>query len=152
MRLALQGEANTLIVEILGVSRRTVGLWLRLYAAACSRALQAKRRVRKVGEQRTPTLAQEAEAQRCVVNKTPDQVRLPFALWSWQAVRGVLRVRFGIVMPIRTAGEYLRRWGVTAQKPIHRTHKQNPTAVQRGLTETYSTIVARSKQQGGEIH
>jgi len=40
-------------------------------------------------------------------------------------------------MPIRTVGEYLRRWGFTPQKPVKRAYEQSPAAVQRWLTETY---------------
>lgn len=152
VRLSRRGETNTAIAEILGVNRRTVGLWRQRYAAAGARALQAKRRGRKVGEQRTLTPDQEAVVQRLVVDKTPDQLKLTFALWSRQAVRELLRVRLAIRMPIRTVGEYLRRWGFTPQKPIKRAYEQNPAAVQRWLRETYPTIAARAKEEEAEIH
>jgi transposase len=152
VRLARRGETNTAIAEILGVNRRTIGLWLQRYAAAGARGLQATRRGRKVGEQRTLTPVQEADVQRLLVDKTPDQLKLTFALWSRQAVRELLRVRFGVAMPIRTVGEYLRRWGFTPQKPIKRAYEQNPVAVRRWLTETYPTIAARAKQEAAEIH
>jgi len=152
VRLSRRGETNTAIAEILGVNRRTVGLWLQRYAAAGTRALQAKRRGRKVGEQRTLTPDQEAAVQRLVVDKTPDQLKLTFALWSRQAVRELLRVRLAIRMPIRTVGEYLRRWGFTPQKPIRRAYEQNPAAVQRWLRETYPTLAARATEEEAEIH
>jgi transposase len=152
VRLSRRGETNTAIAEILGVNRRTVGLWLQRYAAAGPRALQAKRRGRKVGEQRTLTPNQETDMQRLLIDKTPDQLKLTFALWSRQAVRELLRVRCGVRMPIRTVGEYLHRWGFTPQKPIKRAYEQSPAAVQRWLTETYPTIAARAKQEAAEIH
>lgn len=152
VRLSRRGETNTAIAEILGVNRRTVGFWLQRFAAGGAPALRAKRRGRKVGEQRTLTPAQETEVQRLLVDKTPDQLKLTFALWSRQAVRELLRVRLAIRMPIRTVGEYLRRWGFTPQKPTKRAYEQNPVAVRRWLTETYPTIAARAKQEAAEIH
>jgi transposase len=152
VRFSRRGETNTAIAEILGVNRRTVGLWLQRYAAAGARALQAKRRGRKVGEQRTLTPDQEGEVQRLLVDKTPDQLKLTFALWSRQAVRELLRVRLAIRMPIRTVGEYLHRWGFTPQKPTRRAYEQNPGAVRRWLRETYPTIAARAKEEAAEIH
>jgi len=118
VRLARGGETNTAIAEILGVNRRTVGVWLQRYAAGGRAALRAKRRGRKVGEQRTLTPGQELEVQRLLLDKPPDQLRLTFALWSRQAVRELLRVRFGVAMPIRTVGLYLQRWAFTPQKPV----------------------------------
>lgn len=152
VRLARRGETNTAIAGILGVNRRTVGFWLQRHAAGGAAALRAKRRGRKVGEQRTLTPAQEAEVQRLLIDKTPDQLKLTFALWSRQAVRELLRVRCGVAMPIRTVGLYLSRWGFTPQKPVKRAYEQSPAAVQRWLTETYPAIVGRAKREGAEIH
>ena len=152
VRLSRRGETNTAIAEILGVNRRTVGLWLQRYAAAGARALRAKRRGRKVGEQRTLTPHQETDIQRLLIDTTPDQLTLTFALWSRQAVRELLRIRCGVAMPIRTVGEYLRRWGFTPQKPVRRAYEQSPAAVQRWLTDTYPTIATRAKQEAAEIH
>lgn len=152
VRLSRRGESNTAIAEILGVNRRTVGIWLQRHATGGAGALRAQRRGRKVGEQRTLTPAQEADVQRCLIDKTPDQLKLTFALWSRQAVRELLRVRCGIAMPTRTVGEYLRRWGFTPQKPVKRAYEQRPAAVQAWLTETYPAIAARAKDEGAEIH
>lgn len=152
LRLHRRGDTNTAIAAIVGVDRRTVASWLQRYAAGGASALRAKRRGRKVGEQRTLTPAQETEVQRLLIDKTPDQFKLTFALWSRQAVRELLRVRFGVTMPIRTVGLYLSRWGFTPQKPIKRAYEQRPAAVQAWLTETYPAIAARAKQEQAEIH
>jgi len=55
-------------------------------------------------------------------------------------------------MPIRTVGEYLKRWGFTAQKPLKRAYQQRPAEVQRWLDKQYPAIEARAKRKGGEIH
>ncbi len=39
----------------------------------------------------------------------------------------------GIRMPIRTVGEYLKRWEFTPQKPVKRAYEQNPKAAQHWL-------------------
>jgi transposase len=36
---------------------------------------------------------------------------------------------FGILLPVRTMGEYLKRWGFTPQRPITRAYEQRPEAV-----------------------
>ena len=41
---------------------------------------------------------------------------MPFALWTRVAVRQLIQMRFGIEMPVRTVGEYLKRWGFTTQR------------------------------------
>ena len=55
-------------------------------------------------------------------------------------------------MPIRTVGEYLKRWGFTPQKPLRRAYKQNPKAVKAWLDEQYPEIAKRAKEDRAEIH
>src|SRR5918997_103875 len=63
---------------------------------------------------------QEAEARDLIRRHTPDELDLPFALWSRAAVRELIRRRFGVRLAVRTMGTYLARWGFTAQKPLRR--------------------------------
>ena len=41
----------------------------------------------------------------------------------------MIHQRVGLRSPIRTVGEYLRRWGFTPQKPVRKAYKQDPKAV-----------------------
>jgi len=55
-------------------------------------------------------------------------------------------------MPIRTVGEYLKRWNYTPQKPLRKAYKQNPKAVSAWLKEEYPAIARKSKEEKAEIH
>jgi transposase len=74
---------------------------------------------------------QEAEARELIRRHTPDELDLPFALWSRAAVRELIARRFGVRLAVRTMGTYLARWGFTAQKPLRRAHERDPAAVRR---------------------
>jgi transposase len=52
---------------------------------------------------------------------------------------------------VRTVGQYLARWGFTAQKPIRRAYEQDPAAVRRWLRQDYPEIVKRAKQTHGVV-
>lgn len=140
------------IAEVLGVSRNSVSKWCRDYEAGGQSALAPKQRGRKKGEKRTLNPLQEKEIQRCIQDKTPDQYKLTFALWSRLAVQELIKLRFGIRMPVRTIGDYLQRWGFTPQKPLKRAYEQRPEAVQRWLDEEYPAIHTRAKNEGATIH
>lgn len=60
-------------------------------------------------------------------------MKLPFALWNRKAVKEVIADRYGIELPIRTVGEYLKRWGFTPQKPAKVSRRQSNEAVQKWL-------------------
>ena len=55
-------------------------------------------------------------------------------------------------MPIRTIGEYLKRWGFTPQKPLKRAYEQNPEAVKQWVEEEYPKITRKAKEEDAEIH
>ena len=88
---------------------------------------------------------------RLITDKSPDQLKFPFALWTRDAVRQLIRQRLSIDLPIRTVGDYLKRWGFTPQKPIKRAYERNNSAVKRWLELEYPEIVKRAKQEGAEI-
>ena len=116
------------------------------------KAVAVKKRGRKPGSGRRLTREQEKHVQRLICDKTPDQLKLGFALWNRQAVRMLIEQEFGVDLPVRTVGEYLRRWGYTPQKPIKRAYEQNPVQVKKWLDEEYPEIVRRAKEEGAEIH
>jgi hypothetical protein len=95
---------------------------------------------------------QEQELRKAFHDKCPDQMKLPFALWTRIAVQQYIKQLWSINMPIRTVGEYLKRWGFTPQKPLRRAYKQNPEAVKKWLKEEYPVIAKRAKTEKAEIH
>jgi transposase len=94
---------------------------------------------------------QEAEARDLIRRHTPDELDLPFALWSRAVVRELILRRFGVRLAVRTMGTYLARWGCTAQKPLRRAYEQDPAAVRRWLRRDYPAIVKRAKQARGTV-
>src|SRR3712207_2434234 len=94
---------------------------------------------------------QEREARELIRRRTPDELGLPFALWSRAAVRELVWRRFGVRLAVRTMGAYLARWGFTAQKPLRRAYEQDAAAVRRWLRRDYPAIAARAKAEGGTV-
>jgi transposase len=152
VRLHKAGKNYADVARIVGASRNTVSRWCRSYEAEGVAALKSKTRGIKTGMNRTLTPEQEADIQRQLIDKMPDQLRLSFALWTRQAVGELIRQRFGIVMPVRTIGHYLKRWGFTPQKPLKRAYEQQPAAVTKWVEEVYPAIHARAKAEDAEIH
>ena len=124
----------------------------RAYLAGGWAAVDVKPRGRRQGDGRQMTAAQEAEIRRLICDKTPDQFKLGFALWNRQAVLQLVHDRLGIKLPIRTVGEYLKRWGFTPQKPIKKAYEQRPAEVKKWLGDKYPQIAARAKTEQAEIH
>ena len=152
IRLRQTGETFAAIGDIVGVHWATVHGWWKRFEAGGVEALAAQRRGRRFGTQRRLTPRQEQTIQRLVADQTPEQLRMPFALWTRTAIGELIRARYGMRLPVRTIGHYLKRWGFTPQKPLKRAYEQRPEAVARWLTHEYPAIAARAKREGAEIH
>jgi transposase len=133
-----------------GVGRTTIYYWLKAYRARGSAALNSRKR----GRPRRSRLAgyQAATVVRLITDRCPDQLKLPFMLWTREAVRQWIAQRFGIEVSVWTAGRYLKRWGFTPQKPVRRAYERNPEAVQRWLDEEYPAIRQRARREKAEIY
>lgn len=152
VRLRLKGMTLVQIAETVELSRTTVTNVVKAYEERGWKAVPVGRRGRSVGDGRRLSEEQELEIQRVICERTPDQLKLDFALWSRIAVGELVRQKFGIELPVRTIGHYLKRWGFTPQKPIRKAYEQRPEAVQAWLTEEYPAISDRAKLEGAEIH
>lgn len=134
------------------MSRTTVIAAVRVYEAGGWKAVDVDRGGRPVGSGRTLSAEQEREVQRLIRDRTPDQLKMVYALWTRQAVAELIRDRYGIKLAVRTMGLYLERWGFTPQKPMKKAYEQSPAAVKKWLDEEYPVIAACAKVEGAEIH
>tara|TARA_R110000772_G_scaffold103600_1_gene204578 strand:+ start:1171 stop:2205 length:1035 start_codon:yes stop_codon:yes gene_type:complete len=140
------------IGEQVGVHYLTVGRWIKKYQDGGTKALQARTRGRREGSGRRMTQEQETMIQKQLIDKTPDQLKLRYALWTREAVQQLIQQVTGLKLAIRTVGEYLKRWGFTVQKPKKKAYEQRPAEVQRWLDEEYPSIHARAKAENAEIY
>ena len=152
IRLLQTGKTQDEVAGLTGVSRFTVGKWWRAYQADPETGLKVKKRGRQKGADCTLNETQAKEIQKLICDKSPDQLKLAFALWTRKAVQGLIQQRFQIVMPIRTVGDYLARWGFTPQKPAKRAYEQQPAAVKKWLDEEYPAIARKAKDEQADIY
>ena len=81
---------------------------------------------------------QAREVQGLIQDRTPDQLKMGYALWTRQAVGELIEARYGIRLKVRNVGKYLKRWGYTPQKPLKKAYEQSPAAVGRWLNPTFA--------------
>jgi transposase len=86
-----------------------------------------------------------------ITDRHPDQLKLPFYLWTRQAVVQLIEQRFGIRYSVYQVGRYLKQWGFTVQKPGRKAFEQCPWEVQNWLENEYPIIKRRAKAENAEI-
>jgi transposase len=137
VKMRLEGVSLVKTAGQCEMSRTTVIAALKAYESGGWKAVDIARPGRPSGTGRTLTGEQEREVQRLICDRTPDQLKMDYALWSRQAVAELVRDRYGIKLPVRTMGLYLERWGFTPQKPMRKAYEQSPAAVQKWLDKEY---------------
>ena len=136
--------------EIFGVTERTVNkIWAK-YKEGGMNALKNKKRGVKGGKKLKAKEA--AEIRRLIRDKMPEQLKLPFGLWTRQAVEQLIKDKYGVELSRWQVGRYLKSWGYTPQKPIRKAFEQKPERVKAWLEEEYPAIKAKANQENAVIY
>ena len=150
VRAVKGGRTQEEAAQLFGVARQTVGRWIKSYREGGSQGLKAHRRGRPLGRSLQPR--QAAQIVRAITDRYPNQLKLPFYLWTREAVARLIEERHGIALSVWTVGRYLKDWGFTPQKPLRRAFEQDPEAVQKWLEEAYPAIRAQAKKEKAQIY
>lgn len=145
------GMSQVEAARIFGASPRAVNKWMAIDRAGGLRALKLKRRGRRIGSGRLS--GKRAERIRAlVVGKLPDQLKLPFYLWTRGAVARLIAREYGIKVSPVTVGRYLAAWGLSPQKPARRAYERNDAAIERWLKQDYPAIAGQAKREKAVIY
>jgi transposase len=147
------GKTRAEAAATVGVGRRYVGEWVAAVARSGEAALTGERRGRRPGEQRTLSPEQENKIKGLIRRKCPDQLGLPFALWTRGAVGLLIERKTGVRFASgSTIGGYLHDWGFTPQRPRKRATERHAPSVRHWLEHDYPAIAKRAKAEGADIH
>lgn len=144
-----RGLSKSVAAQTFGVSRTSVHHWVDQFQNRGARGLTSKPRGRPRGSRLQGH--QAATIVRLISDRCPDQLKLPFALWTREAVGQLISERYGVQLSVSTVGRYLRRWGFTPQKPLRRAYERNPAKVKKWLDEEYPAIRRQAKREKAEI-
>jgi len=145
------GKKQKEVSEYFGVREATICEWKKSYEKFGNKGLKDKVRGVKSEDKKLLNPKQEKAIQEMIIDTMPDQLKLPYALWTRKAVKELVEREFGVVLAINTMGDYLRSWGYSPQKPKKKAYEQNPKAVQKWIEEEYPAIKNRAKEEGAEI-
>lgn len=150
--LIKKGKKQSEIAETVGISPQAVKRISSAFKKEGTACLKEKKRGRKLGEKRLLTPAQEKEIYNILVDKSPDQMRLGSMLWTRAAVCQMVQEKYGITITLRNMSEYLKRWGMTCQRPSKKAYFQDNVKLNTFMHETYPAIVKKAKKEDAVIY
>ncbi|MET3870489.1 transposase [Puniceicoccus vermicola] len=145
IRALKKGRTQTQVAKDFGVAQPTVNRWWKRFEAGGWAAIGKGKRGRQDGSGRKMTADQEKEIQKLITDKTPDQLKLRFALWTREAVRELIKNRFKIEYGLQSMSVVLARWGFTPQRPLKKAYEQRPAEVKQWMGEVYPEVKKKRK-------
>ena len=152
IELRKKGLTYVEISKILGVHFSAIGKWCRLYNNGGYNGLKIKKRGVEIGTNLKLTLEQSKILEKIMIDNTPDQLKLPFYLWTRKAIKAAVYMLWEIDIPLRTISEYMKRLGFSPQKPLIKAYKQDPKKVKKWLEKDYPNLKNKAKKEKAEIH
>lgn len=145
------GISNIETAQILGISKITTSRWYSKYKKDGKKALVVQKTGRPKKSGKILSDEQEAYIIRLLIDKSPEQLKFKFALWTREAVKQLLLREIGIEMPISTVGYYLAKWQFTSKKPIKRAYERKDAATKQWLENDYPAIKKEAKKNNADI-
>ncbi len=146
------GSRQTAAAKTYGVSLRAVNKWVAIDKVGGLRALQLKRRGRRFGQGGRLRVVQGQRIRSLIVGTMPNQLKLPFYLWTRAAVASLIAREYGITVSLVTVGRYLLAWGLSPQKPVRRAYERNDAAITRWLKQEYPAIARQARRDKAAIY
>jgi transposase len=147
-----QGLSQGQAARLVGVHRQTVNTWVKRHREQGGDGLLDGRRVSPRRGKGISSAEEAGQIRRWIVEQTPDQLGLPFGLWTSRAVRELIERRFAKRLGFTAVQLHLRRWGLTPQKPLVRAKQRQPAAIAAWLEAAHPAIARRARAARAAIY
>ena len=129
VRLKKMGKTGKEIEELTGVRQnRASEIWT-AYQRDSEIFLERKKYGRKAGSHVLLTAEEQDNIRKTVEEKIPEDFGITGKLWTLGRTRQYIQKQFHKAINERTLSDYMKRWGMSCQRPVKRARKQNPTGI-----------------------
>ena len=110
IRMHQAGCKNIDIAQALEVHRSTVSVWVSSYKKSGFSELKKRTVGRRPGSGMQLSQSEQKTLRKKIQEKNPEQLKMPFALWTREAVGQLILRLTGKLLDLRQVGRYLARW------------------------------------------
>ena len=129
VRLKKMGKTGKEIEELTGVRQnRASEIWT-AYQREGEASLERKKYGRKPGSHMVLTEEEQSDIKKTIEEKRPEDFGITGVLWTLGRTREYIEKRFEKSVNERTLSDYMRRWGMSCQRPAKHARKQNPEGI-----------------------
>lgn len=132
--------------------RKTLSDWVNLCKKNGKKALAKDARGAKKYQNTLLTKSEENWIRKAIINKTPEQLQLPFMLWNRGSVQDLIKQKYYKILSLTTISRLLTKWNMTPQKPAFKSYKQQPQILKDWIDQEYPEIKSLAKREKAQIH
>ena len=129
VRLKEMGKTGKEIEELTGVRQnRASEIWTS-YQREGETSLERKKYGRKPGSHMVLTEEEQANIRKAIEEKRPEDYGITGQLWTLVRTREYIKKEYRKSINERTLSDYMKRWGMSCQRPAKRARKQNTKGI-----------------------
>ncbi len=147
--VALRKEPVEVVARIHNIPLRTVFDWLARYRQGGWHALIEKKRQGRPTKVTADDMKWLYDA---ITMGNPLNYKLPFCLWSSNNIRALLQKERAVILSKSSICRLLGHLGLTPQKPLYKSYKQDPDKIKTYLSKTYPEVFAQAKKYHARIY
>lgn len=143
------GESVVLVARLFQVPQKTLFNWLARYRQGGWHALRDKLRSGRPSKLTAEIIQWLYNA---ITLGDPRQYQMPFCLWTLAIIRTMLKKHHGIELSKSAVCRLMQQLGLSAQRPVYRSYKQDPKALRDYLTQGFPELSRLAKRLGATIY
>ncbi len=147
--IVIRQEAVHEVARIFNIPQRTVFNWLARYRSGGWDGLKEgsrRGRPRKLNGEDMAWLY-------CAITQgNPRNYQFEFCLWTLNIIRAMIEKVRGVKLSKSAVSRLLNHLGLSPQRPIYKSYKQDPKKIEKYLSSTYPEVVEKAKAMGAEIY
>jgi len=98
------------------------------------------------------TTEEQREIRQTIISKMPNQLKMAGFLWTLAKISQYIWDTYRKRVSVRSLSNYMKRWGLTCQRPTKRACGQDILRIEKFKKEEYPVIAARAKAEDADIY
>ncbi|MGB5832427.1 MAG: IS630 family transposase [Thiohalocapsa sp.] len=147
--IVVRREPLHLVARVYAIPQRTIFDWLSLYRSGGWDALKEGRRC---GRPRKLSGEEMKWIYRVVKQGNPQQFQFEFCLWTLKTLRTLIERELGVKLSKSSLGRLLGHLGLSAQRPVYQSYRQDSRKVDQYLAETFPAAAADARKRGAQVY
>jgi len=147
--IVIRHEPVHLVARIYNVSQRSVFDWLSRYRSGGWDALKEGKRM---GRKRKLSADDMKWLYNAITLGNPLNHQFDFCLWTLNIIRELLNKERGINLSKSAVSRLLSHLGLSPQRPIYKSYKQDPKKIEAYINTTFPALAKQAKESGAQIY